>query len=188
LFLLSGCSWNLTGNARTLHNRNFLGTTDSQPLVFKTNNNEAARIDANGSVRIGTTNASTTDKLSVNGTIQSMSGGFKFPDGTVQTKAASGLSGLNVVESSSCNGSGAQIDFPVFCRSGQVAIGGGGYIQESGCGSPEAYIGQIFLTRSWPLGNPPNGWRITAADAPGSPNNVHWKLVGHAICVDAPPP
>lgn len=37
-------SWNLTGNSGTNSSTNFLGTTDNQPLVFKTNNIEKLRI------------------------------------------------------------------------------------------------------------------------------------------------
>ncbi len=42
-----------------------------------------------GNVGIGTT--SPTEKLTVEGTVESKSGGFKFPDGTTQTTAANGL-------------------------------------------------------------------------------------------------
>jgi len=44
-----------------------------------------------GNVGIGTTSPSSP--LTVNGTIQSQSGGFKFPDGTVQTTSSGGTSG-----------------------------------------------------------------------------------------------
>ena len=52
-------SWELTGNNGTNPNANFLGTTDNQPLIIKTNSNspdspEAMRISANGHVTIGT--------------------------------------------------------------------------------------------------------------------------------------
>ncbi|WP_326981931.1 hypothetical protein VUJ46_17090 [Chryseobacterium sp. MYb264] len=37
-------SWNLTGNAGTNVSTHFIGTTDNQPLIFKTNNGEKLRI------------------------------------------------------------------------------------------------------------------------------------------------
>jgi hypothetical protein len=48
--------WELTGNAGTTA-ANFLGTTDDQPLVIKTNNSQAMQVDPNGHVGIGTANA-----------------------------------------------------------------------------------------------------------------------------------
>lgn len=48
--------WKLLGNASTNPTINFLGTTDNQSLVFRTNNTERVRIlDNNGYVGIGTT-------------------------------------------------------------------------------------------------------------------------------------
>ncbi|STD09964.1 Uncharacterised protein [Chryseobacterium carnipullorum] len=47
-------SWNLTGNSGTNSSNNFLGTTDNQPLVLKTNNTEAMRILPDGTVKVGT--------------------------------------------------------------------------------------------------------------------------------------
>jgi hypothetical protein len=48
-------SWNLSGNAGTNPATNFLGTTDAQPLVIRTNNAEALRVTADGNVGVGTT-------------------------------------------------------------------------------------------------------------------------------------
>jgi hypothetical protein len=45
--------WNLTGNAGTTA-ANFLGTTDRRPLIIKTDNSEAMRIEPGGNVGIGT--------------------------------------------------------------------------------------------------------------------------------------
>ena len=46
--------WSLTGNSATNPAANFIGTTDSQPVVIRTNNTEAMRIRPTGSVGIGT--------------------------------------------------------------------------------------------------------------------------------------
>lgn len=61
-------NWSLTGNSGTDSTVNFLGTVDGEPLIMKTNNNEAMRIDKNGNVGIGATNP--TAKLDVNGSVK----------------------------------------------------------------------------------------------------------------------
>lgn len=48
-------SWNITGNSGTNSSNNFIGTTDNQPLVLKSNNIETLRIKPNGNIGIGTT-------------------------------------------------------------------------------------------------------------------------------------
>ena len=54
-----GDDWSLKGNAGTTPGTNFLGTTDAQDMVFKTNNAEFMRIKAsNNYLGIGTTNPS----------------------------------------------------------------------------------------------------------------------------------
>lgn len=50
--------------------------------------NEGITVDDVGNVGVGT--ASPTQKLTVAGTVESTSGGFKFPDGTIQTTADTG--------------------------------------------------------------------------------------------------
>lgn len=47
--------WNLTGNAGTDPATNFIGTTDAQPLVLRTNNTEKLRITTDGNVGLGVT-------------------------------------------------------------------------------------------------------------------------------------
>jgi hypothetical protein len=61
-------NWSLTGNAGTDPSKNFIGTVDGQPLVMRTNNNEALRIDASGNIGIGT--AAPTAKLNVDGSVK----------------------------------------------------------------------------------------------------------------------
>lgn len=60
--------WNLTGNGSTSPGTNFIGTTDAQRLVLKTNNVEQATILTNGDVGIGT--AAPDQRLDINGTGQ----------------------------------------------------------------------------------------------------------------------
>jgi hypothetical protein len=59
--------WRLTGNAGTSPATSFLGTTDAQPLLFKTNGAERMRVDSSGNVGLGT--ASPAEKLDVAGTV-----------------------------------------------------------------------------------------------------------------------
>jgi hypothetical protein len=56
--------------------------------IFLTNGSERLRINSAGNVGIG--NASPSARLDVAGSIRSSSGGFIFPDGTVQTTAGGG--------------------------------------------------------------------------------------------------
>ena len=57
-------------------------------IVLDTNSNELFRIDSKGRVGVGTN--APTHKLSVAGVVESASGGFRFPDGTLQSTAAGG--------------------------------------------------------------------------------------------------
>jgi hypothetical protein len=47
--------WDLAGNSGTNPATNFIGTTDNQPLVVRTNNTEKVRVTAAGNMGIGTT-------------------------------------------------------------------------------------------------------------------------------------
>jgi hypothetical protein len=49
-------AWSLTGNAGTNPTINFIGTTDAQDWVMRTNNIERARIMSNGNMGVGTNN------------------------------------------------------------------------------------------------------------------------------------
>ena len=52
---IANCAWGLTGNAGTTPGTNFIGTTDSKDLYFKTKNTTAIVVDTNQNVGIGTT-------------------------------------------------------------------------------------------------------------------------------------
>jgi len=47
-------AWDLAGNAGTNPASDFLGTSDAEPLIVKTNGNEALRVTAAGNVGVGT--------------------------------------------------------------------------------------------------------------------------------------
>jgi hypothetical protein len=51
--------WDLTGNSGTNPANNFLGTTDNQPLVVRTNGQERMRVTSEGNTGVGTTNPTT---------------------------------------------------------------------------------------------------------------------------------
>jgi hypothetical protein len=62
-------AWSLTGNAGTNPTTNFIGTTDTQDWVIKTNNSERIRIKSDGNVGIGTNNP--ISQLQIVGTLTS---------------------------------------------------------------------------------------------------------------------
>jgi hypothetical protein len=80
-----------------LATENWSATANGSAMVFATTRNgttartERMRIDNTGNVGIGTT--APAYPLSVNGVVQSLTGGFRFPDGTVQATAAVGGGG-----------------------------------------------------------------------------------------------
>ncbi|MBN1137886.1 MAG: hypothetical protein JXM73_14955 [Anaerolineae bacterium] len=91
-------AWRLAGNAGTAPATNFLGTTDAQPLVFRTNNVEWMRLDTSG--RLGLGAAPGTQRLTIRG-IGSFSDWIQFQDasGANQWHLNYSGGGLNFVES-----------------------------------------------------------------------------------------
>lgn len=67
--------WSTAGNKSINPSLNFLGTTDNNPLIFKTNDTEALRVLPDGKIGIGTATPNTT--LDVNGqlTIRNVTSG-----------------------------------------------------------------------------------------------------------------
>lgn len=79
-------------NARAVHDGAFVWTdTEGIPTSFSSTAEDQFLIRAAGGVGIGTNEPSS--QLTVAGIVESTTGGFRFPDGTLQTSAASGGSG-----------------------------------------------------------------------------------------------
>src|SRR4030095_11769500 len=73
----SQTSWQIAGNSN-ITTSNFLGTTNSQPVIFKTNNKERLRITSTGKVGIGLKNppADAYLNIPVSGLSLTQSGSF----------------------------------------------------------------------------------------------------------------
>lgn len=90
-------AWELLGNAGTTAGTNFLGTTDAQDMVVKTNNNERMRVmSVNGNVGVGTPSPDPSAKVD----IASITSGFAMPRmNSVQRKAiTTPVAGLQVYD------------------------------------------------------------------------------------------
>lgn len=80
------------GTASPLNELDVSGGTAIGTSYAGTDTAPTSGLIVQGNVGIGT--ATPSNPLSVNGIVQSLTGGFKFPDGTTQTTAASGSSGM----------------------------------------------------------------------------------------------
>lgn len=108
----------LNGNATTRYNlflHNGTGVATNNWGLYQ--DDSTAKNYFAGTLGIGTT--SPTSPLTVNGVIQSQTGGFKFPDGTVQTTAATSGGGSGSVTAANvsagnfgANSSGGNFSFP----------------------------------------------------------------------------
>jgi uncharacterized protein (TIGR02145 family) len=68
----AGNDWKLTGNAGSNPASNFIGTTDAQDLVIRTDNSEKLRITTNGNIGVGTNSPEASAKLDVNSNTQGL--------------------------------------------------------------------------------------------------------------------
>jgi hypothetical protein len=84
-----GDFWSLTGNLGTNPAVNFVGTSDNQPLVVRTNNAERMRVTSGGQVGIGLTNPA--DQLSVRNTGLGRAGFFQTDNGANNAAALSAV-------------------------------------------------------------------------------------------------
>ena len=85
--VVAGSAWTLVGNAGT-GPADFIGTTDAQPLVLRTNNAERLRVDAEGRLGVGT--ASPSEMLTVDGNARVLNNDNPVLRGTASAGAGSG--------------------------------------------------------------------------------------------------
>ena len=78
------------------------------------------------------------ENLVTSGTVESTSGGFKFPDGTVQATAAGGVSGHELVSTDAEIQAGEILRVLAICPSGKKVLGGGWNV--FGPGNPDVVI------------------------------------------------
>ncbi|MBK9147891.1 MAG: tail fiber domain-containing protein [Flavobacteriales bacterium] len=94
-------AWGLLGNAGTIPGTSFLGTTDNQPLVLRTNNAERIRVVGSGEVGIGT--AAPTERLEVAGRML-LSNGFSADNAALLYRSNTDYLFLGPQSGSSANG------------------------------------------------------------------------------------
>lgn len=102
-----------------------------------------------GNVGIGTNNP--TSPLTVNGVIQTTSGGVKFPDGTVQKTAAGQVAVYSSTSGSWYVGPNNYYysDATVSCPTGSIATGGGGYCDEVKSGPASLFSSHPIDTKTY---------------------------------------
>jgi trimeric autotransporter adhesin len=135
-------------------------------LGFVTGGVERMQLNPNGFLGIGT--LSPASPLTVTGVIQSTSGGFKFPDGSVQTKAAAGAGA--VVHDTTLKGAGS--------TASPLAVADPFVISDDVIGTGAAITGQVFQ---------PGAIGIVA-DGPGTAmkatgGNIGISATGHTAIV-----
>lgn len=92
--------WKVTGNAGTNTTNNFLGTTDNQALVFRTNNTERMRLLTDGKVVVNATAHPYNDQLVAYGTANWGVAGYNTGTGggSVYGENSSASSGYATIE------------------------------------------------------------------------------------------
>jgi hypothetical protein len=110
------------------------------------NNLDRLTVTDAGDVGIG--NTSPTTKLDVNGLIRSAAGGFRFPDGTTQTTAASSSGGNTLNDA--YNEGGPGLGRTITTNAGAVALTGAGGLAVSG---GTTVINTLFVVDQTSTGN-----------------------------------
>ena len=124
-------AWELTGNAGVDPAANFLGTTDNEPLIIKTNGAEHIRVTSNGNVGIGM--ATPTALLHISGANQNFNGNPLFRISDTKLNDSFGIDNGHTSNAFRLYAAGHNIEFQtaanphqiVVATSGNVGIGTG---------------------------------------------------------------
>jgi len=136
-------AWSLTGNAGTNPAANFIGTTDAQDWVIKTNNLERMRVMSNGNVGIGNIGANYLNLQAALGLSSPVRfevfGSSRFLDGSHNVQGQplyiyTGINGHAIIEGTGLNYS-SFLDLKNTSRSLTLGESGGWYRIESNGGS-----------------------------------------------------
>jgi len=177
----------------TAYGNGLIWLYENAPLRFATNNQDRVRIDETGNVGIGTT--SPGEKLTVTGTIESTTGGIKFPDGTLQTTAAEGGVFGSWTDRDSANNTlvknatyRATSDGFVSVYVTAFTVEVYGYTDSS---NPPTTLRFIASAAHAATGNPKGSftmpvrkgdyWKVTTNT--GSPDSIQWLPIGSGTCV-----
>ena len=142
-----------------------IGAGGTSPgITFSANSAERFRVTSGGLFGIGT--SSPTQRLEVAGTIYSTSGGFKFPDGTTQTTAATLPTTVSTISFGSTGLT------PASATSGAVTVAGTLGVANGGTGQTTFTDGQLLIGNS--TGNTlskatiTGGTNVTVTNGPGT--------------------
>ncbi|WP_292008813.1 cell wall anchor protein [Chryseobacterium sp.] len=147
-------SWNITGNTATNPTTNFIGTSDAQDVVVKTNKIERLRIDKNGNIGIG---GAPKDNIALK-----VSGRAQVVTNTISDAFHVGNEAENVDNGSSL----------VFLRYGKYQPSNPGVLDIAGFDTPTTYgflfslraNGKLFLGTSTALCGDCSSYRLFVKD------------------------
>lgn len=133
--------WGLGGNAGTDDTVNFIGTTDAQDFVIRTNDAEIARFGDNGGIALGTSYGPFGLPVA--------SGQSSFAFGSDATASASGSIAIGIGTTANEQASTAMGIFSIASNPGAFAVGTNGTNNTTASGESSVAIGRSVLARSF---------------------------------------
>lgn len=142
-----GNNWGITGNTGTNPATNYIGTSDNQPLVVRTNNTEKVRVTETGNVGIGTATPTTKLQVQDTGDVSILVGSATGNNGHIRL----GNNNHGLMRNLSASGGGAN-DVAVYTSSGGPAANLYLVANPSANGSDSLPLNQFVLTSAGNIG------------------------------------